>query len=149
MDEKIKYYDELNNLQKLPNDQFINKDTYVNDALKCLEYFDSIGERNKITSSKIRSLYGMLCDIIADENDRNGNTLENDTLAALKLLRVRIIYDMGRDESVKLFMKNTHLIAYLYDIENMKSPSREKFDLFCKYFEALVAFHRYMNPKEN
>ena len=34
MAEKIKYYDELNNLQKLPNDQFINKDTYVNDALK-------------------------------------------------------------------------------------------------------------------
>ena len=136
------YHDELKDLL-YGKHQFINKDTYVDDAFKCLGY-----SGKQITTSKLRSIYAVLCDIRQDEDKKDKDeNISKECLAALKLLKVRIIYDMGRDEeAVKLFMKNTHLVAYICDIE--KTKSCEKFDLFCKYFEALVAFHRYMNPKE-
>ena len=146
--EPIKYYGELKKLQEqMPDGGFINKETYVDDAFACLSYFDTAKKEEKITSSKIRSLYSMLCDIINDEKDKEETTLDSDIIDELNLLRVRIIYDMGRDNAVKIFMEKTYLVAYLIYIE--KNATQENFKLFCKYFEALVAFHRYMNPKEN
>jgi CRISPR-associated protein Csm2 len=141
-------YSDLENLQKLPDGKFINKISYVDDALKSFAYFDDPRYKNKkITSSKLRSIYSMLCDIIKDEKDTDSSCISDKCSAALRLLKVRIIYDMGRDESVKIFIENTNLIAYLVYVE--KNKQSDDFKLYCKYFEALVAFHRYLNPKEN
>ena len=141
-------YTDLEKLQKLPDNKFIDETNYVDAALKSFAYFDDSRYKNKkITSSKLRSLYSMLCDIIKDENDKTGTQISSGCSAALKLLKIRIIYDMGRDEAVKIFIENTNLIAYLVHVE--KNKKRDDFKLYCKYFEALVAFHRYLNPKEN
>ena len=126
----------------MPDNKFIQKSTYVDDAMNCFNNMKS-----NITSSKLRSLYSMLCDIITNESSNHGDKISEDCLSALRLLRVHIIYDMGRDSKVKEFIEKTHLVAYLVYVENNRR--RNDFDLFCKYFEALVAFHRYLNPKEN
>ncbi len=132
----------LQELLKMPEKGFIKKDTYVDDAMNC---FNNI--KSSITLSKLRSLYSMLCDIITNESNNHNTKISSDCLADLKLLRVHMIYDMGRDNKVKEFMEKTHLVAYLVYVE--KNDSRENFEIFCKYFEALVAFHRYLNPREN
>ena len=129
----------------------ITEENYLKIAWKGLEYFKKnkkeLPDKKRITSSKLRSMYSKLCDIILNKTDLEDENLNNSELADLKLLRIRIVYNMGRDEAVKLFMKETHLFAFLKYVED--NPSRKNFDLFCKYFEALVAFHRYLNPKEN
>ena len=147
MADKINYYKDLESILQLPQDGFINESTYVDDALRNLGYFATAGDKKKITSSKLRSIYSMLCDIIKDEKDTDSSCISDKCSAALRLLKVRIIYDMGRDESVKIFIENTNLIAYLVYVE--KNKQSDDFKLYCKYFEALVAFHRYLNPKEN
>lgn len=134
---------DLKELMTLPEKGFLNKNTYVEDAMRC---FDNINPKSIITSSKLRSLYSMLCDIITNDSDNRTEKISDDCLSAMRLMRVHIIYDMGRDEKVRGFVESSHLIAYLVYIE--KSRSRSDFDVFCKYFEALVAFHRYLFPKE-
>lgn len=130
----------LQELMKMPNNRFISEDTYVDDAMKCFDDMDS-----SITPSKLRSLYSMLCDIVTGESNNNSDRIS--CLSDLKRLRVHIIYDMGRDGKVKEFMKKTYLVAYLAYVK--KTCRRSDFELFCKYFEALVAFHRYLHPKED
>lgn len=131
----------LQDLITMPNNKFIQEGTYVEEAMNCFNHMKST-----ITSSKLRSLYSMLCDIVTNESNRQDEKISDDCLAALRLLRVHMIYDMGRDAKVKEFVEKTYLVAYLTYLE--KCRSRRDFNLFCKYFEALVAFHRYLNPKE-
>ena len=60
-------------------------------------------------------------------------------------MRVKIIYDAGRDEdAVKPFVIKSNILSYLLDIGN----SRLKFMNFAHYVEALVAYHRYLGGKD-
>ena len=60
------------------------------------------------------------------------------------LMRVRVAYECGRDDTVKSFVAQTNLLEYL------KGISTDRADLirFAHYMEALVAFHRYFGGKE-
>ncbi len=132
----------LQELITLPDNKFIQEETYVDDAMNCFGNMKST-----ITSSKLRSLYSMLCDIVTNESNRQDEKISDACLAALRLLRVHMIYDMGRDSAVMMFVEKTHILAYLVYVEKCRKHS--DFTLFCKYFEALIAFHRFMNPNGN
>ena len=90
-----------------------------------------------------------LCEIIALDNaaDESEENLSRQCISELRRMRVRIIYDMGRDTKVMNFIKNKNIIAYMNMLET-SNKSRKDFKLFCDYFEALVAFHRYYHPDE-
>ncbi len=129
----------LQELLRMPDNKFITEENYVDKAMSCFNDMKAA-----ITSSKLRSLYSMLCDIVTNESDNHSDKIG--CLPALKRLRVHMIYDMGRDTKVKEFVEKTYLVAYLKRVE--ETQSRNDFNLYCKYFEALVAFHRYLNPTE-
>ena len=122
--------------QKLPiDDKF--KSEYVNTAH---DVICGLSKGKVITRTKIRSIYNMLCDIIANESHSEKSTLSSESITALMMFKVHVIYECGRDDAVKAFVINSHIIGYLLDI----GTSRAKFEAYCKYFESLIAYHRFL-----
>lgn len=105
---------------------------------------DVMNPRPNITTSKIRSILSLVSAVYNVENVRTEETLLPDSKEKIQMMRIRILYEAGRDENVKEFVIKSHLINYIKDI----GDSRKKFIRFAKYMEALVAYHRYFGGKE-
>ena len=98
-----------------------------------------------ITTSKIRNLLSMVMDIYNVEVLRGDQTLLEESAQSLTMARVRMIYEAGREQAVKDFLKKAKLLEYIKDI----GSSRPKLIAFTQYMEALVAYHRfYIGGKE-
>ena len=117
---------------------------YVGEAQKVMMEYRS--DKKKITTSKIRNILSMVSDIYNNESRRSAErTLSSASLSKLQLLRIRMVYECGRNpDNVKPFIEKTHLISYLLDI----GDNREKFIRFARYMEALVAYHRFFGGKD-
>lgn len=121
--------------KKVPED-------YVDEAERIMRSLMSQPE--KVTTSKIRNLLSLVTDIYNTENIRTEEKLLPESIVKLNLMRVRVAYECGRDDTVKSFVAQTNLLEYL------KGISTDRADLirFAHYMEALVAFHRYFGGKE-
>ena len=121
--------------KKVPED-------YVDEAERIMRSLMS--QPKKVTTSKIRNLLSLVTDIYNDESIRTEDKLKPDSVVKLNLMRVRVAYECGRDDTVKSFVAQTNLLEYL------KGISTDRADLirFAHYMEALVAFHRYFGGKE-
>ena len=53
-------------------------------------------------------------------------------------------YEAGRDLTVKDFVEEAGLLEQLKDVQS----DRKKLLLFCRYMEALVAYHRYYGGRD-
>lgn len=98
-----------------------------------------------ITTSKLRRLYSLITDIYNTESLRNEPTLSSDSVAAIAMARIRFAYECGRDAKVGSFVQKANLIAYLKGI----GTNRSAFTAFAQYMEALIAFHKFYNGREN
>ena len=87
--------------------------------------------RRSITTTKIRNLFSLVVDICSEEELRTESTLQDKSVARLKRMHVRVIYESGRDSGTKEFVND-----------------RKRLIRFTRYMEALVAFHRYFGGKE-
>lgn len=97
-----------------------------------------MGKTVWITTSKIRNLLAMSADIynevlVGDEK------LSDALNARIDYLRIRFIYEAGREPVVKKFVETGEILQALQEIQG----SRKRFILFNHYMEALVAYHRY------
>ena len=121
--------------KKVPED-------YVDEAERIMRSLMS--QPKKVTTSKIRNLLSLVTDIYNTENIRTDEKLLPESIVKLNLMRVRVAYECGRDDTVKSFVAQTNLLEYL------KGISTDRADLirFAHYMEALVAFHRYFGGKE-
>ena len=121
--------------KKVPED-------YVDEAERIMRSLMS--QPKKVTTSKIRNLLSLVTDIFNTENIRTEEKLLPESIVKLNLMRVRVAYECGRDDTVKSFVAQTNLLEYL------KGISTDRADLirFAHYMEALVAFHRYFGGKE-
>ena len=121
--------------KKVPED-------YVDEAERIMRSLMSGGKT--VTTSKIRNLLSLVTDIFNTENIRTDEKLRPESVVKLNLMRVRVAYECGRDDTVKAFVAQTKLLEYL------KGISTDRADLirFAHYMEALVAFHRYFGGKE-
>lgn len=97
-----------------------------------------------ITTSKLRNFLALVTDIYNVESIRTGETLDSGSQQKLMRLRIRIVYDAGRDKDVAKFVQAAHLLDYLAGLGN----NRIKMIQFAHYMEALVAYHRYLGGKE-
>ena len=100
--------------------------------------------RRSITTTKIRNLFSLVVDICSEEELRTESTLQDKSVARLKRMHVRVIYESGRDSGTKEFVEKTKLLEYRKWIGN----DRKRLIRFTRYMEALVAFHRYFGGKE-
>ena len=79
------------------------------------------------------------------ESLRKEEVLSPDSQLKLMRLRVRIVYDAGRENDVRSFVERAKLLEYIKGI----GSSRDEMIRFAHYMEALVAYHRFMGGKEN
>ncbi|WP_343246732.1 type III-A CRISPR-associated protein Csm2 [Diplocloster hominis] len=94
----------------------------------------------ELTTSKIRNIFSLSTDIYNVESRRREPELKPESVSALQKMRVRILYDAGREGAVKSFVEAAHLLQYIKGI----GSDREKFINFANYMEALVAYHRFL-----
>ncbi len=127
----------------------LNDDTYVEKAEKVIRGLDN--EKNDrgrpikvVTTSQIRNLLAMTADIYNEVMLLRQETLDDDFKGKISYLRVRCLYEAGRDESVKVFVKNSSLLDILPEISTKKD-----YILFNHYMEALVAWHKYCHGKDS
>ena len=115
---------------------------YVDAAEQVILQLD---RKNVITNTKLRNLYSLITDISNVENLRSDPQILPESQTKLMMARVRMVYEAGRENSVKFFLQKTKLLEYLKDI----GTDRKKLMQFSHYMEALVAYHRfYIGGKE-
>ena len=111
---------------------------YVDEAERVMRTLST--ERNKITTSKIRNLLSLVSDIYNTENLRTEKELLPESVTALTMMRIRVVYEAGREDAVKSFVRESKLLQYIKGI----GTDREALIAFAHYMEALVAYHRFI-----
>lgn len=132
----------------------ISVDKYVDAAeeviLQLKKRVDKKGRPIQLVSaSKLRNLLAMTADIYNDVLLSSDEKLSSEITSRIEYLRIRVIYECGRDESgrdgsVRDFIKEAKIIEILKEIGSSKAD----FLLFNRYMEALVAFHRFYGGKD-
>lgn len=131
----------------------IDEMNYVDKAEKAIQRLvEESKERNKgkvniVTTSKIRNLLAMTSDIYNQVLTYNSEKLDNEIAGRIEYLRVRVMYECGRDDremKVRKFVQKAEIIEILKEIGN----SKKNYLLFSRYMEALVAFHKYYGGQD-
>lgn len=122
---------------------------YVDEAERVMRSLGKQGEDNKykfgITTSKLRNIMSLISDIYNRENVRTAEELLEENLQRIQQMRIRVLYESGREKDVKDFVDKSNLLDYIKGIGN----SRKNFIDFYHYVEALVAYHRFLGGKES
>lgn len=132
-------------LEKKDSDNvlILDKIGYVTQAEKVIQEMNK--NKNKITTTKIRSILRMLNQLQREAVQRQTEELDEEFQSSLQYYKMRCVYEAGRDpHNVKMFMERSQLITLVDWIGSSKS----NFLLYCHYVEALVAFHRYYGGKD-
>ena len=123
----------------------ITNTNYVDRAEEViLKLKESGGGRIRLTTSQIRNIL-TITSTIYDNAKRKKGPLDEEELMSVQLLRTKFVYESGRDKNVEQFIQ----IADLINLIKSVGDSREKLILFCKYMEALVAYHRFEGGKDS
>lgn len=116
---------------------------YVDAAEKVMRAL--FANRSRITTTKMRGFLTLVNDVYNVESLRTEPELSAESKLKLMRLRVRMVYDAGRERDVKDFVEQAKLLEYLKGV----GDSRETMIQFAHYVEALVAYHRYLGGRDN
>lgn len=97
-----------------------------------------------VTTSKLRNLLAMTADIRNEIMNQNEKKLNEGIRSKIEYLRIRFIYEAGREPSVKALVTEAGLLDILKEI----GADRERFLLFNRYMEALVAYRKFYVEKD-
>lgn len=103
-------------------------------------------KKNKLvlTTSKIRNILTTSATIYDKVRRKQGSLTEVEK-ADIQNLRMKLVYEYGRNEAgVQDFIDKSQLIEEIKKI----GDDREKLIIYCKYIEALVAYHRYFGGQD-
>ncbi|MDO5725882.1 MAG: type III-A CRISPR-associated protein Csm2 [Tissierellia bacterium] len=117
----------------------LKKDNFVDLAEKV---FEKIPDRYMISTNQIRNILSQASLIYENAKRRKGELTE-DELTNIQILRMNLVYASGRDKKVEDFIRKAKLLDYIKNI----NKDREELILYCRYLEALVAFHKYKGGK--
>lgn len=130
----------------------INETNYVDKAEKAIRSLRDKAEQQRrgrgelkiVTTSKIRNLLAMTADIYNQVMICQNDKLNDDLKGRIEYLRVRFMYECGREVLVKNFVEEADILPILKEING----SKKNYILFSRYTEALIAFHRYYGGKD-
>lgn len=123
-------------------------------AISALQYTDKFDNvKMDLTTSQIRKFLTAVnvvrnkVDLYRAQN-KQAAVLSAELVMEIKFLKVNLLYQAGRDTSktkvVKRFIAEARLDKIIDDIGN----DMKKFAKFCKYVEALVAYHKFLGGKD-
>lgn len=98
----------------------------------------------KLTNSKIRNILALVNQLynkIVMQNEDLPETI----VSEIRYLKLRLIYEAGREEDVENFCKVTGVIDALDFIGNSKA----RYIRYARYMEALVAYHKFYNSEKD
>ena len=127
-----------------------NNESYVDEAQEVVKaLMDAKQPRtNKpipmVTTSKLRNLLSMTADIYNEVRLLRIEELDADMKDRISYLRVRCVYEAGRDESVKVFVDKSGILGKLKTIKTKKD-----YIDFSHYMESLVAWRKYLCEKDD
>ena len=107
------------------------------------EVIMNLGSR-RLSTSKIRNLLTMISSLYDEVRRKRAEKLSDEDQSQIQYIRLHFAYEAGRDRDVKAFVERADIFNHIRDI----GDNKENFLLFCKYMEALVAFHRFHDGKE-
>lgn len=99
----------------------------------------------RLTNSKIRNLLSLVNNLYTDVARTGGSDekLSETIEGKIQYIRLRFVYEAGREKSVKDFVEKADIIKHLQRIE-----TRSNLLLFCRYMEALVAYHKFNGGRD-
>ena len=128
----------------------INEENYVAKAESViLKLSKQVNKQGKVvamvTNSKIRNLLSMSADIYNQVLDCKDDKLPQELNGRIEYLRVRYIYEAGREPRVKDLVIQGELLEIMKEIQ----ASKKNYILYYHYMEALVAFKRFWNKNDD
>ena len=120
----------------------ITKENYVDHAEQVMRKLCDNGSRQKdlVTTSKIRSILSMVSEIYNNVRLERDPKLNENLKERLQYLKMRMVYEAGREPSVKTFIEEARLMKVLDEV----GDSRERLITFCHYMEALVSYRKFL-----
>lgn len=122
---------------KLTNDNYVELAEKTISAMKAEKEHDFRTEL--VSTTKIRGLLAMLADIYNEIQDMPDEVMNEHIRSRIDYLRIRFVYEAGKEETVKKFVNDANLLEYLKAINGKRS----EFILFYHYMEALVAYFKF------
>ncbi|MCI8337294.1 MAG: type III-A CRISPR-associated protein Csm2 [Lachnospiraceae bacterium] len=126
----------------------LKNDTYVAKAEKAIktlaEKKHGQGRSNMVTTTQLRNLLATTADIYNEVCISMDERLSEDIRGRINYLKVRFLYEAGRELQVKKFVDKAQIIKAIDEVKG----SRKNYILFNKYMEALVAYHRFYGGKD-
>ena len=112
-----------------------------------------------LKSAKLRNLLGMVSDIYNDVAYSMDAELSDEIVERLQYIRMRFAYEAGREKEDrgngrKRDKKKATPIEELLEKGNIKEilldigKDRKKCICFCRYMEAIVAYHKFYNGRD-
>lgn len=128
----------------------ITEGTYVDKAegviKKLATKIDKKGRPNElVTTSKLRNLLAMTSDIYNEVLSLQTDQLDERLSGRIEYLRIRYIYEAGREPKVKELITEAQIPEIIKEIKG----SKKNFLLFNHYMEALVAFRKFHGGKDD
>lgn len=106
---------------------------------------DKKGKSIKLLStSQIRNLLAMTADIYNDVLNLREEKLPEEIVGRVNYLKIRFLYEAGREPAVKNFVEKTGILDHINEIGDNKN----QYILFSRYMEALVAYRKYYGGKD-
>ena len=87
----------------------------------------------------------MTSDIYNDVVGTNSEKLTDEVIGRINYLKIRFLYEAGRDGGVKDLVMGAKILDHLNDIRD----SRRQFILFSRYMEALVAYRKFLGDRDD
>lgn len=115
----------------------LDKKTYVKEAESII--LNLVKEKDVISTNKIRNMLTLINELYNAVKNQQSNDIDDDIQSRIQYVKMRLVYEAGRDKPVKSFLLKTSLLEFIDDI----GKSREKLMLLCHYMEALVAYHKF------
>ena len=97
-----------------------------------------------VTTSKIRNLLSMTANIYNDVVNTKSEHLSNEVIGRINYLKLRFVYEAGREQKVKRLVETAHILQCLDAIKG----NRSQYILFSRYMEALVAYRKFYEKDE-
>ena len=97
------------------------------------------------TTSKIRNLLAMTAEIYNEVQNSSGELLSNDIKGRINYLKIRVVYEAGREPSVKNRVETAEILQHIDEIRGNK----KQYILFSRYMEALVAYRKFYGQNDD
>lgn len=116
----------------------------VNEAEHVIKRLKDNSDRGMLTKNQIRKFLAAFTSVTNKvELERRCNPekqeMSNELSAEVKFLKIKLVYQAGREKKVRAFVDESHLLAKIDGV----GKSFAKYKELANYMEALVAYHKF------